>query len=151
MSKKIRRALALLLIVTATCLLTTYPVQAATTVTDNTSCNWYVAKLAAGNGLDGLVTYDGKFYQDYDITVADFNRILTNLYGSKIKVDNTYAAYVVNQQWACATLDNVSKQLGHRVTWSGGEPSANVTRADACEFIYLMIATDVNLTPSCWR
>ena len=89
--------------------------------------------------MKGIAKKGGKFYPNRNLTQQEAVKMLKNLYGSRIKLTAKNPKAVVTQQWATQTLTSVSKQLGHRVRWSGGAPAGKVSRGKFCSYVYRMI------------
>lgn len=73
------------------------------------------------------------------MTKCEFHELLEDIYGDRIDLGSATLGEPLTQKYAIETLHLVSLQLGHEVVWSGGEPSAMVTRNKATEYIALMI------------
>lgn len=95
---------------------------------------WVFAK----KGWEGIAKKGGNLKPYYVMTEGEFNKMLTNMYGSRISLKKAGSAKLT-QKYATKTLTNVSKQLGYPVTWQGGSASAKVTRSKAAHYVKQMV------------
>ena len=97
--------------------------------------------LAERGAFKSIAKKGKKFQPTAIITRKQFGTILNNLYGDRITLTIKNPSSKVTQKFATNTLTEVSKQLGYRVTWSGGAPKAKITRATAAFYIRSMMTS----------
>lgn len=98
-----------------------------------------ILTIGGYGGLAGIIDRDNKFYPNAPCTTCLFAQILQNLYPS-VSVPAGYDTVdIVTQKNATNLLTYYSATLGHEVTWDGGSPSAQITRADAAHYIIGML------------
>ena len=95
--------------------------------------------LAKYGAFKSIAKKGGKFKPNQVITRKQVAIILNNLYGDRIDLTVKDPNKKATQKFVTTILTTTSKQLGHKVTWSGGAPKAKVTRAKACHYTYQMI------------
>lgn len=97
--------------------------------------------LAKKGAYKGIAKKGKKFQPNRIITRREFGRILNNLYGDRIDITISDPNSKATQKFVTKTLTEVSKQLGYRVSWSGGAPKARVSRGDASYYLRWMMKT----------
>lgn len=110
-------------------------------VTKKTKHYKQVEWMAKNGGLKGIASKGKNFKPGRVTDEGTFVKMLQNLYGSRISISTKTPSKLLTQKFATTTLTSVSKQLGYRVTWSGGAPKGKVSRATACYLIKRMINT----------
>lgn len=97
--------------------------------------------LAKKGAFKTIAKKGKKFQPTAIITRKQFGTILNNLYGDRINLVVKNPNSKATQKFATDILTEVSKQLGYRVTWSGGAPKARITRAKAAFYIRSMMSS----------
>ena len=106
-----------------------------------------IEKLYKYGAFKGWVKKGKKFKPNTTITRRQFCTMLDNMYGDRINLRVKNPDGKCTQKFATKTLDKVSKQLGYHVTWSGGTPSATISRGTACHYITQMMKWSDKLKP----
>ena len=104
--------------------------------------------LAKKGAYKGIAKKGKKFKPEAVLTRKQLGMILDNLYGDRINITIKDPKKKVTQKYATKMLTSVSKQLGYTVTWSGGAPKAQVTRAKFSYYLRSMIKYDKKLEPT---
>lgn len=107
-----------------------------------------IEKLYKYGAFKGWIKKGKNFKPDQTITRRQFCTMLDNMYGDRINLRVTKPDAKCTQKFATKTLGKVSKQLGYHVTWSGGTPSAKISRRTACHYIMEMMKWSSKLKPT---
>lgn len=104
--------------------------------------------LAKKGAYKGIAKKGKKFQPEKVLTRKEVGMILDNLYGDRINITIKDPKKKATQKYVTQMLTTVSDQLGYRVKWSGGAPTAQVTRAKFSYYLRTMIKYSKKLNPS---